>query len=164
MVTSAEPSDQFNFNFQIVSGDFDRQVRVPSLGSVDSWAKAALLARETLDPGSRMAAAVATPGLQGSFFEYRPTAYAKAVMTGSFPPNPQNIWLRLKRAGNVFTGYASYDGQTWIQLGTTTLALPNSIYVGLGLASHDNGIPVTAQFRNLGSVVSPSVGTVITGT
>ncbi len=157
-------SDQFNFNYQIVTGDFDQQVRVPSLGSVDSWAKAALLARETLDPGSRMAATITTPGLQGSFFQYRSTAYAAAVMAGSFPPNPQNIWLRLKRAGNVFTGYASYDGQTWLQLGSTTLALPNSIYLGLALSSHDNGTAVTAQFRDVGAVVSPSVGTMTTDT
>ena len=157
-------SDQVNFSFQIVSGDFDRQVRVAGLGSLDAWAKAALMARETLDTGSRMAAAVATPGLQGSYFEYRQIAYTKAVMTGSFPPNPQKQWLRLKRTGNLFTSYASYDGVMWTQLGSVTLALPSSIYFGLSVSSHRNGNAVTAQFRDLGPTVSTVVGMVDTGT
>jgi regulation of enolase protein 1 (concanavalin A-like superfamily) len=45
-------------------------------------------------------------------------------------------WLRLTRAGNVFTGYFSIDGTNWTALGSQTLALPSTVYVGFAVSSH----------------------------
>ncbi len=82
------------------------------------------MARETLAGSSRFAAAMATPAMNGSFFEWRDPAGSASSSSGSFPANYPNTWLRLKRSGNTFTGYASYDGQTWTQLGSDTISMP----------------------------------------
>ncbi|HVV71732.1 MAG TPA: Ig-like domain-containing protein, partial [Verrucomicrobiae bacterium] len=49
-------SDQFNLNYQRCAGDFDVCVRVAGLSFSDVWAKAGLMARESLATGSRFAA------------------------------------------------------------------------------------------------------------
>ena len=58
------------------------------------------MARQTLDAGSRFAAALTTPSMTGSFFEWRNPANSPSTMAGVFPPNLPNAWLRLRRAGN----------------------------------------------------------------
>src|SRR5437867_1688058 len=54
-------NDQFQFNYQQFAGDFDVKVRVQSLTPGDPWAKAGLMARESLTADSRYAATFATP-------------------------------------------------------------------------------------------------------
>ena len=145
-------ADQFGFSYQLRAGDFDVSTRLAGLGLSDLWAKAGLLARETLDPSSRFAAALASPSMNGAFFEYRDPAYSTSIWTGSFPANYPNTWLRLKRAGNQFTAFASYDGQTWTQLGSVTITMPSQIYFGLAVSSHNGGQTTLAQFRDLTEV------------
>ena len=151
-------SDQFNFNYQLKSGDFDLKARIGSLGLSDSWAKAGLMARETLDGQSRFAAALATPSISGCFFEQRQNAGGAGESSGSFPANYPNTWLRLQRIGNQFSGYASYDGQMWTLLNSVTLAMPVQVYVGLALSSHDPVAATTVQFRDYGSAAGGVTG------
>src|SRR5258706_453087 len=56
-------SDQFTFNYQTCSGDFDVKVRVEGLDLSDPWAKAGLMARATLTTNSAFAAVFATPSI-----------------------------------------------------------------------------------------------------
>src|SRR5206468_3229639 len=62
-------SDQFQFTYQQRSGDFDLKVRIDALSFSDTWAEAGLMARESLLPGSRLAATIATPTVSGSYFQ-----------------------------------------------------------------------------------------------
>ena len=141
-------SDQFNFEYQLRTGNFDVMVCLAGLGLSDLWAEAGLMARASLDPGSPFAAALATPGMNGDFFADRTATNALAVTSGSFPANYPNTWLRLNRVGNVFTGFGSYDGSNWTQLGAMTIAMPSQIYLGFAVASHNTNQPTTAQFVN----------------
>jgi hypothetical protein len=147
-------SDQFGFHYQLLAGDFDIQAQINSIVDGDFWTKAGLMARESLDSNSAFAAVLSTPKLQGSFFAFRATSTANAISSGSFPPNFPNTWLRLQRQGSRFTGYASYDGIGWIRLGSTELAAPGTLYVGMAVASHSNGQVSIAQFRNVGTTRS----------
>ncbi|HEX9562706.1 MAG TPA: Ig-like domain-containing protein, partial [Gemmatimonadaceae bacterium] len=145
-------SDQFHFAYKAQSGDFDLRVRVASLTAVNVWSKAGLMARESLDPGSREVSVFATPAARYEF-QYRTATGAfvqkmDSVAQVSYP----NTWVRLKRAGDVFTSYTSADGVTWAQLGTATLALPGSVFLGMAATSHDVSQSVVAQFRDLGIV------------
>ena len=139
-------SDQFNFEYQLQTGNFDVTVCLAGLGLSDLWAQAGLMARASLDAGSPFAAALATPGMNGDFFADRAATNGLAVTSGSFPVNYPNTWLRLNRVGNVFTGFGSYDGTNWTQLGAVTIAMPAQIYLGLAVASHNTSQPTTAQF------------------
>jgi hypothetical protein len=93
----------------------------------------------------------------GCFFESRGTAGAKSAaqtIPGGFPVNYPYTWLRLRRSGDIFTGFASLDGQSWIQLGTATISLPSQLYVGLAVSSQNATQPSTAKFRDYGTTTS----------
>ena len=154
-------TDQGNFSCQLYSGDFDVCVQVAGLGLSDVFAKAGLMARETLTTSSRFAAALATPAMNGSFFEWRDPVGSASVTTGNFPANYPNTWLRLNRVGNTFTGFASYDGQVWTQLGSDTISLPSQIYLGYSVSSHSTNSLTTAQFRNFSTIANGVLGTEI---
>jgi regulation of enolase protein 1 (concanavalin A-like superfamily) len=141
-------NDQFNFQYQLQSGNFDVTVCLAGLGLSDLWAQAGLMARASLVAGSPFAATLATPGMNGEFFADRTTTNGVAATSGNFPVNYPNTWLRLNRVGNVFTGFGSYDGINWTPLGAVTLAVPNQIYLGLAIASHNTNQLTTAQFTN----------------
>ena len=147
-------NDQFQLTYAARTGDFDVKVRLASLALSDAWAQAGLMARETLDPGSRFAGVVATPTISGTFFQSRSAASGPSSVSGSFPVNYPNTWLRLQRVGSQFNGYAGWDGQSWTLLGTANLALPASLYFGLSVSSHNTNQSATAAFRELSEVVS----------
>src|SRR5688500_8503229 len=152
-------ADQFSFVQQTVSGDFDVRIRVASLGLSDAFAKAGLVARETLAASSRFAGALATPSISGMTFESRATSNGIAAATGTFPVNYPNTWLRLKRTGNVFTGYGSYDGQLWSQLGSATLTISNDLYLGAAVSSHFTNTTTTgAECRDYGDASGATAG------
>jgi hypothetical protein len=46
-------ADEFHFCYLPLAGDFDVVVRLASVEQQDAWSKAGLMARESLDPGSR---------------------------------------------------------------------------------------------------------------
>jgi regulation of enolase protein 1 (concanavalin A-like superfamily) len=153
-------SDQFQIGFQVVSGNFDFRARVQSLDFRDVWTKAGLMARESLAANSRFAAALATPTVAGCFFESRSATGGFAVSSGSFAAGA-NIWLRLQRAGDLFTGFASSDGGNWHPLGSVSIAMSNRVYLGFAVASHDTNQIATAQFRDFGSVSGGTVAALL---
>lgn len=153
--------DQGNFSYQVNTGNFDVSVRVAGLGLSDIFAKAGLMARENVNVASRFAAAMTTPTMNGSFFEWRDPTGNAASTTGNFPPNYPNTWLRLNRVGNLFTGFASYDGQTWTPLGSSTINMASQIYLGFSVSSRSTNLVTTAQFRDLTNVTNGVVGTVV---
>ncbi len=155
-------NDQFQFNYVQRTGDFDVMVRLGSLSLADAWSEAGMLARADLTPGSVSASVMATPTISGCYFQSRGATNGTTTLTGSFPANYPNTWLRLKRTGNVFTGFAGFDGQSWTQLGTSTIAMPATIYFGFAVSSHNTSQTSTAMFRDFGNVTSPSVAGPVT--
>ena len=152
-------SDQFAYNYQLQSGNFDVCTRLAGLTPEDTWAKAGWMARETLVPGARFAATLATPAMSGCFFEWRDPASSTANSAGAFPANYPNTWLRLQRSGNTFNGYASFDGQTWVLLGSDTISMPTQIYLGLAVSSHNSALTTLAQFLNIANLTNAVSGT-----
>jgi hypothetical protein len=146
-------NDQFFFSYQTRSNDFDLKIRVQSLTPVNPWTQAGLMAREDLSAGCRFAAVFATPNLSGCYFASRQTNNSLVSLAGSFPSTPPSTWLRLQRQGDLFTGYASFDGDAWTLLGSARLALTNAIYLGLALSSRDTNQPARVELRDLNNVV-----------
>ncbi|MBX3746494.1 MAG: lamin tail domain-containing protein [Verrucomicrobiae bacterium] len=144
--TLGDSADAFQFAYQPVTGDFDRRVRVASFTPSDPFALAGLMARVSLEPGSPFAAALTTPGLVGSLFLSRTSPASEAVRTGSAPSNYPDTWLRLIRVGGSLRGYASLDGQHWLELGRANLSLPATVLVGFAVSSRDDSQTATARF------------------
>ena len=151
-------ADQGNFSYELVTGDFDVAVRVSGLRVSDTFAQAGLMARETLTASARFAAVFATPAMNGSFFEWRDPADSAASTAGSFPANYPNTWLRLQRVGDAFNAYAGYDGQAWTLLGSEAISMPEQIYLGYAVSSHDTNEATTAKFSELIEVTNAIVG------
>lgn len=150
-------SDQFQFSHVQRTGDFDVLVRLDSLSLADAWSEAGLAARESLTPGARSASVMATPTISGCYFQSRGSSNSATTLSGSFPVNYPNTWLRLKRVGNDFTGFAGFDGQNWTQLGAANLALPAILYFGFAVSSHNPNQLATAAFRDFGNVSGAGV-------
>jgi hypothetical protein len=155
-------SDQFSFAYQPIAGDFDFKIRVASLEGADAWSLAGLMARQNLTANSPFAASLATPSISGCFFLQRSTVGANATFGNSIPANYPHTWLRLTRVGNVFTAYAGYDGQVWSQLGTVTIAMPASIFVGQVACGTSASGTATAAFRDYGPGAGGSVSANLT--
>ena len=150
-------SDQFQFAWELRTGNFDIQVHVPNLTITDPFVHAGLMARGSLSSNAAFAGIFAASVQEGCFFESRTTPNAPAVnasIPGGYPVNFPLTYLRLRRVGNVFTGFASLDGQQWTQLGTATVPVPSQIYVGLALSADNSNAVAAAQFREYGPVVS----------
>ena len=151
-------ADQFNYQLtEVLTGDFDVSVCLAGLGLSDVWAEAGLMARSGLSPGAAFAASIATPGMAGCLFKDRPAPYGPAASSGTFPVNYPNTWLRLQRTGNTFTGFASYDGQTWSQLGAATMVMTGPVDLGFVTASHTPDQLTTAQFLNISNTAPNAV-------
>jgi hypothetical protein len=150
-------NDGGQLDYRVTSGDFDFMVRLDSLSLADPWTEAGLMAREDLNPGSISASVLATPSISGTFFEGRSATNASAAVSGHFPVNYPNTWLRLKRSGNVLSGYGSLDGRNWTQLGSLSAVLPSSLYFGFGVSSHNTNQLATVAFRDLHSVTNAGV-------
>ena len=149
-------TDEGEFGFQLVTGDFDFSVRVAALDAPVIWAKAGLMAREHLGPDSRFVAAFTTPTLAGSFFEERTNAGGLTVASGSSSASYPNTWLRLKREADRCSGFAGRDGSDWTLLGTAMCALSNRLYLGLAVTSHQTNRTATAQFRDFRVTTVPA--------
>jgi regulation of enolase protein 1 (concanavalin A-like superfamily) len=110
--------------------------------------------RETLNANSTHAMTILTPA-QGVSFQRRKTtggASSETTTTGLAAP----YWIRLVRAGDLFTSYRSSDGVTWTSIGSETIAMNTEVYMGLAVTSHADGTLCTATFDNVSFAAVPS--------
>jgi hypothetical protein len=150
-------SDQFQLSWELRTGDFDVQTRLVDLGVSDPFVRAGLMARSNLETNGLFAATFGASAQVGSFFEARTAAAgapSRQTVVGGYPANYPWQWLRLRRSGSTFTGFASRDGQAWVQLGSASITMPSQIYVGLSLSSQTAATGATAKFREYGPTVS----------
>lgn len=136
-------ADSFHYAYQPLVGDGTLITRVTAVGGS---AKAGVIVRESTAAGARYAGMVVAGGL--TKFTSRATANA-ASTAGTEVAVSVPVWLKITRAGNVFTGSRSADGVTWTTMGSATIAIPSSAIVGLGVTSRANTVLQTATFDNV---------------
>src|SRR6185295_6745019 len=126
--------DQFRYVYQSLAGDGQIVARVAQAENPAGWAKIGVMIRDTLGAGSKHVMVVVTPE-NGIAMQYRTaTNGASTHVAGVATTAP--YWVKLVRAGNIFTGYSSPDGSTWIQVGTITMTMSASIFIGLAADSN----------------------------
>jgi fibronectin type 3 domain-containing protein len=140
-------SDGFNYVYQPLNGDGEITAQVTGVQNTDPWAKAGVMIRETLDPGSTYAATEITPG-NGARLQWRSTSGQNASDTAG-PAVTAPYWVKLVRSGNTFTSLVSSDGQSWTTIGSTTITMANSVYIGLAVTAHNNGALNSSTFANV---------------
>jgi regulation of enolase protein 1 (concanavalin A-like superfamily) len=110
------------------------------------------MARDTLDANAKNVFMRTYGQSSGQFkLAYRSSTGGTTSSAGSGANSlpGTNTWLRLTRTGNVFTGYSSTDGVNWTMIGSTTIAMSDTIFVGMAVSSRSTTSTATAQFRDL---------------
>ena len=147
-----DTTDQFRYAYKSLNGDGSMTVRVDSLVRSNEWAKAGVMIRETLEPGSKHAFAAATPEpAHGVSFQRRPATGQDSANT-DVADVELPTWVKLSRTGNTFTMQRSADRVTWVDVGPATpldIPMNASVYIGLALCSHDTAIATAAEFSNV---------------
>jgi regulation of enolase protein 1 (concanavalin A-like superfamily) len=137
-------ADAFHYAYQTMSGDGALVARVASVQNVNAWTKAGVMIRETLAPGSANALMLVSWS-KGLSFQRRQTAGGPTVSTaGALGGAP--YWVKLERVGNTFNAYSSPDGATWTLVGSDTVAMGTTVYVGLAVSSHTTSAAAQATF------------------
>jgi hypothetical protein len=156
--------DEFHFAFKTLSGVGTIIAQVLSVDNTDPWAKAGVMFRETLEPGSKFAAVYITPG-NGCRFQARVDADADATSDTSVVTSEQTAitapyWIKLERdfAGN-FRGYYSSNGTTWQSMswGAQNISMGTNVYIGLAVTSHNAAATCEGKFSNV--TITGTVGT-----
>jgi hypothetical protein len=139
-------TDAFRFMYQPLIGDGQIVARVASEQNTNSWAKAGVMIRETLSPGSTHALMAVCPA--GTDFQSRQTTGA-AIHNYTLGTPTAPYWVKLVRTGNTFNGYQSSDGVNWVLVGSDTITMVSKVYMGLAVTSHSNLVLNTSTFSNV---------------
>ncbi len=147
-------ADEFRYAWKQLSGVGSISAQVLSVENTDGWAKAGVMIRESLAPGSKFAFVFVSPA-NGCRFQARLTTDADAIADDSVTTlqaieAPQ--WVKLERnADGDFNAYNSDDGVTWSPLAWNprrVLMSPN-VYIGIALTSHNVNEMCRAEFSNV---------------
>ena len=144
-------ADEFHFAYKMLNGAGSIIARVNSVSNTNNWAKAGVMIRESLEPGSTHSFVCVTPA-QGVSFQRRLSTDGSSSNddeTGITAPH----WVKLERdvAGN-FTASHSTNGSTWVPVGTAIperILMGSSVYIGLAVTSHDAALTCEAKFSNV---------------
>jgi ABC-type transport system involved in multi-copper enzyme maturation permease subunit len=120
---------------QLGQGSANQTSPAGATGGVQPWTKAGLIIKANTSQGSAYAAIMVT-GSHGVRMQYNYTGDIAGPTETISTTSPQ--WLRLTRAGDTITGYASTDGTTWTTVGAIHLtSLPTTAQAGPFVASPD---------------------------
>ena len=144
-------SDRFHFAYKVLTGPGTIVARVDSVQNTDGWAKAGVMIRETLDPGSKHAFACVTPdnGVSSQGRTDTDSSSFNADQAGITAPH----WVKLERdVGGNFTASHSTNGTAWQPVENalpTNIPMTSNVYVGLAVTSHDADLTCEAKFSNV---------------
>lgn len=141
-------ADSFRFAYQRLEGDGEIQAQVTGLEFTHTWAKAGVMIRESLDRASPNALVCVTPN-QGIAFQRRLVQGKETIHTPGPVDPTAPYWVKLKRQGDRITAYCSPDGVSWVEVGADTVRMAKTVYIGLALTSHRQGVLNTATFENV---------------
>jgi hypothetical protein len=144
-------ADQFHYAYRMLTGAGSIVAKVERIANTNGWAKAGVMIRETMDPGSKHAFACMTPS-NGVAAQGR-----DATDGDSFNTNQTGIstpyWVKLERSasGNFVVSHSA-NGATWSPVegaSPRNITMSATVYVGLALTSHDADLTCEAVFSNV---------------
>jgi len=149
-------ADQFRFAAKRLAGNGAIVAKVEGVVNTDPWAKAGVMIRENLTPGSKFAAVYATPGnavrYQARLLTDSAATSDTAVATAEQIALKTPVWVKIERTGNSLNGYYSTDGVKWTAMSwnpqTINMAAA-SVYIGLCVTSHNANALTMGEFSNV---------------
>src|SRR5262249_30055540 len=145
--TDTGATDGFHFVYQPLNGDGTIVARIASIQQNNR--RAGVMIRETLDAASANAFMELFNGT--AVFAYRSSTAAGPVSLTT-PSISVPYWVKLTRLGSRFTGYISPDGGSWTQVGSASITMSTSVYMGLAVTARDTSQVITATFDNVSTI------------
>ena len=140
-------SDEFHFVFRPLAGDGQIVARVLSVQDTGGSSKAGVMIREGLAANSPFSAMLVTSANRWMFFVRRLTVGSATSYSSGDASIPR--WVKLVRAGNTVTAYASNTGLSWNLGGSVTISMRSDVLVGLVMTSQDNALLEAAVFESV---------------
>jgi regulation of enolase protein 1 (concanavalin A-like superfamily) len=145
-------ADAFQFAYIQSTGNMTITARVVSQTNTDPWARAGVMIRNGTGSNVAHAFTAITPS-NGLDFVRRTTAGGTSTRTAG-PSGSVPYWVRLQRSGSTFTSYVSTNGTSWTTVGSVSITMASSVYVGLAVTAHNNAAICTVTFDNV-TITSP---------
>jgi hypothetical protein len=141
-------ADAFHYAYRTLTGDGAIVARVTSIPQgIHAWVKAGVMIRASLNANSPHAFMLASAS-KGMAFQRRGLTGGESTNTGGTMSTAPR-WVRLQRNGNLFSAYESANGVNWTLVGTDSIAMGATVYVGLAVTSHNNGAAATCTFDSV---------------
>lgn len=140
---STANSDKMMLATQQVCGNASITVKV---ANITNQGYAGITMRENMAPGSRHAS-LSTQLTNRVFREARSVTNGATQKQQLF--RPHHHWLRIVRTGNTFTYFSSSNGSQWGFVGTSTIAMPNCVELGMFTTGINVNSIATAVFTDL---------------
>ena len=138
-------ADEFRFVYTPLTGDGDIVTRVSAMDNVHAWVKAGVMMRETLNANSRQAFMFVSPSKGLAFQRRTATGGTSTNTSGGSGTSP--YFVKLSRRGHTIQAQKSVDGVTWATVGSQSITMASTIYVGLAVSSHVDGVLANATFE-----------------
>ena len=162
--------DECHFAHLAVAGDFELSVRVAGLEMADTYTKAGLMLRASLDEGAPHAMLLTFGDDQprnknNGALEFQSRLAQGGDCTGIYPPQPlpatpdfpasfPNHWLRLTRHGDTLAGHFSTDGKIWQTFCSHRQIFAGKALLGIAVTSHNAARTVRTSFQDLNLALS----------
>ena len=115
--------------------------------NVAAWTKAGVMIRETLSPARRRRSCSCRPAKGSRFSDVTPPAAPASARLA--PPRRRRTGSGSIAPGTRLTAYESIDGATWTLVGTDTIPMAATVYVGIAVSSHTTAAAATATFDHV---------------
>lgn len=136
-------TDGFNFLYQQMTGNGYIIARV---ASESNYPQAGVMIRETLDSGATNM--VVMQAYSSIYQAYRTSTGGSNSYT-SGPSAPSSYWVEVSRSGSTFNGFYSADGINWTSMGSQTINMQQTVYIGLVATSQTTGYTSSATFDSV---------------
>jgi len=154
----ANGNDALYYAYETMTGDGEMVARITGLQLY--WDnRAGIMIRESLAPAARYVSIVSRPSEskkgsnpvgvnEGAELKVRNAAGAIPSILAAQDLSMPN-WLKLNRTGDTFTAYLSADGASWILLGSMSMSMPHTVFIGASVAGAQHSVWVTASFDHV---------------
>ena len=149
-----DTSDSFHYVYKQLSGTGSIVVKLESVTETSTSAKAGVMIRETLTPGSKHAMVFSRPDGNVRLRSRTETSEDSTTSTDSQLAVPH--WVKLQRdAAGLLTASHSTDGINFVPLDNTslgssvTIQMSTIVYIGLALCSNNTEETCTAVFSEV---------------
>ena len=144
-----DTTDRGHFVYQVLSGDCEIVAKLDQYTHAQAFTMAGVMIRDSIDWGSKYVSMfmMSEPGpiLRDRILTNGEVNQQPYGSTGEKAP----MWLRLKRVGDLFTGFISPDRIGWQSIRSVSNPLGPQVYIGMAATSHTKESPAVFTFSDV---------------